>query len=129
LRAAAFALAATLAAAAFALAATLAACAPAPPAGADSGSLQPEAHSGFTAKRLWRGQHFAVAAANPLAAEAGYRMLEAGGSAELPRIVAFRNLLIHGYANVDDRLVWGVVKTKIPTLQAAVERLLTPDAD
>lgn len=68
-------------AAAFALAATLAACAPAPPAGADSGSLQPEAHSGFTAKRLWRGQHFAVAAANPLAAEAGYRMLEAGGSA------------------------------------------------
>ena len=53
----------------------------------------------------------------------------AANIAVLPRIVAFRNLLIHGYANVDDRLVWGVVKTKIPTLQAAVERLLTPDAD
>ena len=53
----------------------------------------------------------------------------AANIAELPRIVAFRNLLIHGYANVDDRLVWGVVKTKIPTLQATVERLLTPDAD
>ena len=53
----------------------------------------------------------------------------AANIAELPRIVAFRNLLIHCYANVDDRLVWGVAKTKIPPLQAAVERLLTPDAD
>jgi uncharacterized protein with HEPN domain len=27
------------------------------------------------------------------------------------RIVAFRNTLIHGYANVDDRVVWDVVQT------------------
>ena len=26
--------------------------------------------------------------------------------AELPRIVAFRNVLIHGYASVDNRIVW-----------------------
>ena len=29
---------------------------------------------------------------------------------ELPRIIAFRNVLIHGYATVDNRLVWGVSK-------------------
>lgn len=29
----------------------------------------------------------------------------ASGISELPRIVAFRNILIHGYASIDDRLV------------------------
>lgn len=43
---------------------------------------------------------------------------------ELPRIVAFRNVLIHGYATVDDRLVWGVVEGKLPLLRDAVARLL-----
>lgn len=32
----------------------------------------------------------------------------AGKIPELSRIVAFRNVLIHGYASVDNRLVWGV---------------------
>ncbi len=40
------------------------------------------------------------------------------------RIVAFRNILIHGYADVDDRLVWDVVETKLPALRRDVERLL-----
>lgn len=42
---------------------------------------QPEAASGLTAKPGWAFQRQAVAAANPLAAEAGARMLAAGGSA------------------------------------------------
>ncbi|MCY4422840.1 MAG: DUF86 domain-containing protein [Acidimicrobiaceae bacterium] len=29
------------------------------------------------------------------------------------RIIAFRNVLIHGYADVDDRLVWDVVETSL----------------
>ncbi|WP_217474719.1 gamma-glutamyltransferase [Stutzerimonas stutzeri] len=41
----------------------------------------PEASSGYTAKPGWATEHFAVAAANPLATEAGYRILKAGGSA------------------------------------------------
>jgi uncharacterized protein with HEPN domain len=43
---------------------------------------------------------------------------------DLPRIVAFRNVLIHGYASVDDRLVWGVVETDLPSLITTLDRLL-----
>ena len=43
---------------------------------------------------------------------------------DLPRIVAFRNVLIHGYATVDDRLVWGVVERDLPGLLATLARLL-----
>ena len=44
-------------------------------------ALQPEAASGLHASPGSTGTRFAVAAANPLATEAGYRMLQAGGSA------------------------------------------------
>ena len=51
----------------------------------DSSSSQtppaPEGASGYTAKPGWAIERFAVAAANPLATEAGYRILKAGGSA------------------------------------------------
>lgn len=40
------------------------------------------------------------------------------------RIIAFRNILIHGYADVDDRLVWNVVETRLPSLIAEVRGLL-----
>lgn len=40
------------------------------------------------------------------------------------RIIDFRNILIHGYAIVDDRLVWDVVQTKVPALIREVEKLL-----
>lgn len=43
---------------------------------------------------------------------------------ELSRIVAFRNILIHGYATVDDQIVWGVVEGSLPRLRAALARLL-----
>ena len=43
---------------------------------------------------------------------------------EYPRIIAFRNMLIHGYTDVDDRLVWEVVATKLPVLNYEVEVLL-----
>ena len=45
---------------------------------------------------------------------------------ELPRIIAFRNILIHGYASVDDKLVWGVVESKLTSLRDALELLLRP---
>ena len=43
---------------------------------------------------------------------------------DLPRIVAFRNVLIHGYASVDNRIVWGVVEGSLDSLLAALDRLL-----
>ena len=49
----------------------------APPAQAD----QPEGSSGYTDKPGWATEKFAVAAANPLATDAGYQVLKAGGSA------------------------------------------------
>lgn len=48
----------------------------------------------------------------------------AGRIPELPRIVSFRNVLIHGYASVDNRLVWGVIEAHLDALRAALERLL-----
>ena len=40
------------------------------------------------------------------------------------RIISFRNILIHGYADVDDRLVWSVVLTYLPVLIYEVDSLL-----
>jgi len=42
---------------------------------------QPEGSSGYTAKAGWTNNTYAVAAANPLATDAGYQVLRAGGSA------------------------------------------------
>jgi uncharacterized protein with HEPN domain len=44
---------------------------------------------------------------------------------EHERIIAFRNILIHGYADVDDRLVWDIVQAKLPRLVRDVDALLT----
>lgn len=43
---------------------------------------------------------------------------------ELPRIVAFRNVLIHGYATVDPALVWAVATERLADLLAVVNDLL-----
>jgi len=40
------------------------------------------------------------------------------------RIIAFRNILIHGYADVDDGLVWNVVETYLPQLAREINALL-----
>lgn len=43
---------------------------------------------------------------------------------ELPRIIAFRNILIHGYASVDNRIVWGVMETSLRPLLTTLDRML-----
>lgn len=39
-------------------------------------------------------------------------------------IIAFRNILIHGYATVDDKIVWGVIENHLRPLRDAVRALL-----
>ena len=64
-----------------ALTALLAGCASTPGSFSYIVPDQPEAASGYTEKPGWATQQFAVAAANPLATDAGYQVLKAGGSA------------------------------------------------
>ncbi|MES2241322.1 MAG: gamma-glutamyltransferase [Pseudomonadota bacterium] len=65
---------------ALAAALLVAGCATAPPF-AYNVPAQPEGTSGYTEKPGWANASFAVAAANPLATDAGYQVLKAGGSA------------------------------------------------
>lgn len=39
-------------------------------------------------------------------------------------IVAFRNILIHAYAHIDDRIVWGIVESRLPVLLREIAALI-----
>jgi gamma-glutamyltranspeptidase / glutathione hydrolase len=62
------------------LLAALVACA-STPLSQSAAPLQPEAASGWTDKPGWATRHFAVAAANPIAVQTGYRIIKEGGAA------------------------------------------------
>lgn len=40
-------------------------------------------------------------------------------------IIAFRNILVHAYAQVDDRIVWEIVETKLASLVSDVTLLMS----
>jgi uncharacterized protein with HEPN domain len=43
---------------------------------------------------------------------------------EYRRIIALRNILVHSYAKVDDRVIWSIVNDKIPRLRRDVEAVI-----
>lgn len=43
---------------------------------------------------------------------------------DLRRIVAFRNVLVHGYATIDDLIVWEVATERLGDLTETLARLL-----
>ena len=43
---------------------------------------------------------------------------------DLPRIIAFRNILVHGYAGIDYDTVWRLIPEKLPELLANLRALL-----
>lgn len=48
---------------------------------------------------------------------------------ELPRIVGFRNVLVHGYATVDNHLVWRIIEDQLPALLDRLDALLPADRE
>lgn len=48
---------------------------------------------------------------------------------DLPRIVAFRNVLVHGYAMIDDETVWEVATVRSVDLAQDLRRLLSESRD
>ena len=90
-----------------------------------------------------RGKSFGEYAADALLRSAVERQLEIVGEAlaqlaksdpgtaaqisEHRRIIAFRNILIHGYADIDHRIVWGVLEGKLPAARREAERLLAAE--
>jgi uncharacterized protein with HEPN domain len=48
----------------------------------------------------------------------------AAGLPDTPRIVAFRNILIHGYDIVDNHVVWDVIQYNLVPLHTQVASLL-----
>jgi uncharacterized protein with HEPN domain len=87
------------------------------------------------------GKRFEDYQANPILRAAVERQFEIIGEAmvrlirldaaigtrisEYRRIVSFRNILIHGYEQVDDRVVWDIVETRLPLLRREVKELLS----
>lgn len=41
-----------------------------------------------------------------------------------PKIIGMRNVLVHGYFEIDTDLVWDTVQLDMPALKQAIERLL-----
>ncbi|MEJ8835578.1 HepT-like ribonuclease domain-containing protein [Ramlibacter sp. AN1133] len=48
---------------------------------------------------------------------------------DLRAIVGFRNVLVHGYAEVDHDVVWNAIQKSLPQLREAVKQILDGLAD
>jgi uncharacterized protein with HEPN domain len=87
-----------------------------------------------------QGRNFSDYLTNPMLSAAVERKLEIVGEAlgqlrkvdavsaaqipELPAAVGLRNILIHAYGSVDNRLVWDVATAHLPELVWHIDRLL-----
>ena len=97
-------------------------------------------HAAKLALGFIAGKTFADYGADPMLRSAVERQLEIVGEAlaqlartdaavasqigEYQRIIAFRNILIHGYAEIDHRIVWSVLERKLPVVLREASNLL-----
>ena len=43
---------------------------------------------------------------------------------ETPKFLYLRNVIVHGYATVEDETIWGIVQSHVAQLHEKVNRLL-----
>lgn len=48
---------------------------------------------------------------------------------DMRQIIAFRNVLVHGYDSIEHEIVWDVIHLKLPPLLEQVRRLLAQDSN
>ncbi|MCH8854286.1 MAG: DUF86 domain-containing protein, partial [Planctomycetes bacterium] len=53
-------------------------------------------------------------------------MAEALGN--FPQMIAFRNVVVHGYESIDDAIVWGIIENEVPGLVTAARAMLNERA-
>jgi uncharacterized protein with HEPN domain len=41
-----------------------------------------------------------------------------------PQMIAFRNVVVHGYEAIDDAIVWGIIQNEVPRLLSAARVML-----
>lgn len=101
------------------------------------------AHAAGLATEFIRGKTFVDYTSDAMLRSAVERQLEIVGEAlaqlartdpataseisEYKRIIAFRNILIHGYAEIDHRIVWNVLELKLPVVRREAQALLGND--
>jgi uncharacterized protein with HEPN domain len=107
----------------------------------DPRALLWDAHaSGNAIERFLSDKHFEDYLADDMLRSAVERQFEILGEAlaqlskadpklaeQIPdaaKAIAFRNILIHGYARVDSAIVWQAATQSLPKLKAAVDALL-----
>ena len=52
----------------------------------------------------------------------------AGALGDFPQMIAFRNIVVHGYDAVDDAVVWGIIQNEVPRLLIAARAMLKRQA-
>ena len=101
------------------------------------------ARAAALAMEFVKGKNFADYATDTMLRSAVERQLEIVGEAlaqparidpgtaakvsEHQRIIGFRNILIHGYAEIDHRIVWNVLELKLPAVRREAEILLSTE--
>lgn len=43
---------------------------------------------------------------------------------EFDRVISFRNVLVHNYDNIDDKITWKIIHEKLPILSSEVQAML-----
>jgi uncharacterized protein with HEPN domain len=49
---------------------------------------------------------------------------EAARITDYRRIIALRNILVHGYARIDHRVIWNIIERSLPALRREVNALM-----